>query len=148
MPVLRKDFMVDAWQIYESRAMGADCILLIMAALTDDEARQFEEIAEALDMDVLVEVHNREELQRAMCLRTRLVGVNNRNLKTLKTDINTTLELAALVPPDRFLIGESGLRSHADLKLLATAGVHCFLVGESLMRADDVEAATRALLQG
>jgi indole-3-glycerol phosphate synthase len=148
LPVLRKDFMLDPWQIYESRAMGADCILLILAALTDEEARGLELLADSLDMDVLVEVHDRAELERAMCLQTRLIGVNNRNLKTLKTDINTTLELAGHVPPDRFLIGESGLRTHADLQLLATAGVRCFLVGESLMRQDDLEAATRKLLEG
>ena len=148
LPVLRKDFMVDVWQIYESRAMGADCILLILASLSDEDARHFEEVAQSLDMDVLVEVHDRSELDRAMGLQTRLIGINNRNLKTLKTDINTTLELAALLPADRFVIGESGLRTRADLQLLADAGVRCFLVGESLMRQRDVEAATRALLEG
>jgi indole-3-glycerol phosphate synthase len=148
LPVLRKDFMVDVWQIYESRAMGADCVLLILAALSDEDARHFEEVAQSLDMDVLVEVHDRSELDRAMALQTRLIGVNNRNLKTLKTNINTTLELAALLPPDRFVIGESGLRTHADLQLLANAGVRCFLVGESLMRQQDVESATRTLLEG
>jgi len=148
LPVLRKDFMLDPWQIYESRAIGADCILLIMACLSDDQARELEDVAESLGMDVLVEVHDQAELERAMALRTRLLGINNRNLKTLKTDINTTIELAGMVPPDHFLIGESGLRSHADLQFLATAGVNCFLVGESLMRQDDVESATRALLFG
>ncbi len=148
LPVLRKDFMLDPWQIYESRAIGADCILLIMACLSDDQARELEDVAESLGMDVLVEVHSREELERALALRTHLLGINNRNLKTLKTDINTTVELSELVPPDRFLIGESGLRTHADLQFLAKAGVNCFLVGESLMRQDDVEAATRALLFG
>lgn len=148
LPVLRKDFILEPWQVYESRAMGADCILLILAALSDEEARELEQIADSLDMDVLVEVHERGELDRAMCLQSRLIGVNNRNLKTLKTDLNTCLDLAALLPPDRFLIGESGLRTHADLQRLAEAGVHCFLVGESLMRQDDVESATRALLLG
>ncbi len=148
LPVLRKDFILDAWQVYESRAMGADCILLILAALTDEQAREFEEIADSLNMDVLVEVHERAELDRAMAMQTRLIGVNNRNLKTLKTDVGTCLDLASLLPPDRFLIGESGLRDHADLQRLATAGVHCFLVGESLMRQEDVEAATRTLLLG
>ena len=148
LPVLRKDFILEPWQIYESRAMGADCILLILACLSNDEARELEAIADSLDMDVLIEVHEREELDRAMCLQCRLIGVNNRNLKTLKTDINTSLELSALIPPDRFLIGESGLRTHADLQMLARNGVHCFLVGESLMRQDDVEAATRQLLHG
>ena len=148
LPVLRKDFILDPWQVYETRAMGADCILLIIAALTDDEARELEQLAHALGLDVLVEVHNREELDRALSLQSRLIGINNRNLKTLKTDINTTVELAGLVPPDRFLIGESGLRTHADLQLLAQAGVRSFLIGESLMRQDDVEAATRTLLFG
>ncbi len=148
LPVLRKDFILDPWQIYESRAMGADCILLILACLTDEEARELEALADSLDMDVLVEVHERSELDRATCLQTRLIGVNNRNLKTLKTDINTTLELAQHIPPDRFLIGESGLRTHADLQCLATAGVNAFLVGESLMRQEDVEAATKTLLNG
>jgi len=148
LPVIRKDFMLDAWQIYESRAMGADCILLIMACLSDETARELEQIAVSLGMDVLVEVHDAAELERALCLQTRLIGINNRNLKTLKTDITTTLTLAGELPPDRFLVGESGLRSHNDLRLLATAGVRAFLVGESLMRQDDVESATRALLFG
>ncbi len=148
LPVLRKDFILEPWQVYESRAMGADCILLIMAALTDDEAHSLEELAFSLDLDVLAEVHDRPELERALCLQTRLIGVNNRNLKTLVTDINTTLELAAHVSPDRFVIGESGLREHSDLLKLADSAVECFLVGESLMRQDDVEAATRKLLFG
>jgi len=148
LPVLRKDFILDPWQVYETRAMGADCILLIIAALTDAEAHELEQLAHALGLDVLVEVHNREELDRALSLQSRLIGINNRNLKTLKTDINTTVELADLVPPDRFLIGESGLRTHEDLQLLAQAGVRSFLIGESLMRQDDVEAATRKLLFG
>jgi indole-3-glycerol phosphate synthase len=146
MPILRKDFMLDPWQIYESRAMGADCILLILAALTDEQARELEELANALDMDVLAEVHDRAELDRALGLQTRLIGVNNRNLKTLQTNIETTLELAPLVPPDRVIVGESGLRTPEDLVRLERAGVRCFLVGESLMRQDDVTAATRALL--
>ena len=148
LPVLRKDFILDVWQVYESRAMGADCILLILAALSDDQARELEQVADSLGMDVLVEVHEPAELERAMGLQSRLIGVNNRNLKTLKTDINTSLELARLLPPDRFLIGESGLRTHADLQRLAEAGVRCFLVGESLLRQPDVEAAARALLHG
>jgi indole-3-glycerol phosphate synthase len=146
LPVLRKDFMLEPWQIFESRAMGADCILLIMAALTDERARELEQIADSLDMDVLAEVHNREELDRALALQTRLIGINNRNLKTLKTELETTMELAPLVPPDRVLIGESGLRTPGDLAMLERAGVRCFLVGESLMRQEDVTAATRALL--
>lgn len=148
LPVLRKDFILDPWQVYESRAAGADCILLIMAALTDERAIELEHVARGLDLDVLVEVHNAAELERALGLQTKLVGINNRNLKTLKTDLETTLELSPLVPPDRFLIGESGIRTHADIQRLAACGVHCFLVGESLMRQDDVTAATVALLNG
>ena len=146
LPVIRKDFMLDAWQIYESRAMGADCILLIMAALTDERARELEQIADSLDMDVLAEVHNRAELDRALALQTRLIGINNRNLKTLRTDLAVTMELAPLVPPDRVIVGESGLKGPADLVQMERAGVRCFLVGEALMRQDDVTAATRALL--
>jgi indole-3-glycerol phosphate synthase len=148
LPILRKDFILEPWQVYESRAMGADCILLILAALTDDEAHELERIADAIGLDVLVEVHEPAELERALGMQTRLIGVNNRNLKTLKTDINTSLELSALLPPDRFLVGESGLRTHADLLRLAAAGVRSFLVGESLLRHDDIEAATRTLLFG
>jgi indole-3-glycerol phosphate synthase len=146
LPVLRKDFILDQWQVYESRAMGADCILLILAALTDAEARELEALARALDMDVLAEVHDLRELERALGLQTRLIGINNRNLKTLATDLATTEALAPLVPPDRFLIAESGIHSNADLRRLAAVGPHCFLVGESLMRQADVEAATRTLL--
>lgn len=146
LPVLRKDFMLDPWQIYESRLMGADCVLLIMAALTDRQARELEELARALDMDVLAEVHNRSELDRALGLETSLIGINNRNLKTLRTNLETTTELAPHVPSDRFLVAESGIRSHADVRRLAEVGASCFLVGESLLREDDVGAATHALL--
>ena len=148
LPVLRKDFILDPWQVYESRAMGADCILLILAALTDSEARELEALARALDMDVLAEVHDQREVERVLGLETQLVGINNRNLKTLTTDLATTDELAPLVPPDRFLIAESGIRSHADLQRLAAAGAQCFLVGETLMRQADVTVATRTLLTG
>jgi indole-3-glycerol phosphate synthase len=146
LPVLRKDFIVDPWQIYESRAIGADCILLIMAALSDAQARELEAIARGLDMDVLAEVHDRRELERALGLETSLIGINNRNLKTLVTDLATTEELAPLVPPERFLVAESGIRDTEDLRRLAAVGPQCYLVGESLMRQTDVTAATRALL--
>ena len=146
LPVLRKDFMLDPYQVFEARALGADCILLIMAALSDTEAAQLEEQARALDMDVLAEVHDRAEMERALKLNTRLIGVNNRNLKTLKVDIATTEELAAMVPDDRILVCESGLSSATDLARMAKAGANCFLIGESLMREADVEAATRTIL--
>ncbi len=146
IPVLRKDFMLDVWQIYESRLIGADCILLIMAALTNDEARALEEHARALDMDVLVEVHDEAELDRALGLQTKLVGINNRNLKTLVTDLATTERLAEMVPCDRFLVAESGIRTHADVTRLASVGASAFLVGESLLRQPDVTQAVRELL--
>ena len=146
LPLLRKDFMLEPWQIYESRAIGADCVLLIMAALSDDEARELESLARALDMDVLVEVHDERELERALGLQTALIGINNRNLKTLKTDIQTTLDLAPNVPADRFLIAESGIRTHEDVVRLAEVGARSFLVGESLLRQPDVTVAVRALL--
>jgi indole-3-glycerol phosphate synthase len=146
LPVLRKDFMLDPWQVYESRAMGADCILLIMAALTDQQAREMEQVAMSLDLDVLVEVHDREELERALLLETSLIGINNRNLKTLQTDLAVTEELAPLVPPGHFLIAESGIRNTDDLRRLSAVGPNCYLVGESLMRQQDVAAAVRELL--
>jgi indole-3-glycerol phosphate synthase len=146
LPVLRKDFILDRWQVYESRAMGADCILLILAALSDDQARELEELARALDMDVLAEVHDEAELHRALGLQTPLIGINNRNLKTLKIDIQTSIELAPQVPPDRFLIAESGIRDAADVKRLIEAGLQCYLVGESLMRQADVAQAVRDLI--
>jgi indole-3-glycerol phosphate synthase len=146
LPVLRKDFILDPWQVYESRALGADCILLIMAALSDDQARELEDAARSLDLDVLAEVHDQRELDRALGLQTQLIGINNRDLKTLRTDLATTEMLAPLVPPDRFLISESGIRNNADLQRLAATGCFCFLVGESLMRQPDVGAAVRTLL--
>lgn len=148
LPVLRKDFILDRWQVFESRAIGADCILLIMAALSNDKARELEETARALDLDVVAEVHDERELERALGLQTQLIGINNRNLKTLRTDLAVTEQLAPLVPADRYLISESGIRDNADLKRLARAGALSFLVGEGLMRQPDVEAATRALLDG
>jgi indole-3-glycerol phosphate synthase len=147
LPVLRKDFMLDAWQIYESRAMGADCILLIMAALEDGEARDLEGLARALDMDVLVEVHNEDELDRALGLQTPLLGINNRNLKTMVTALETTETLSILCPPDRFLVSESGIKTNADVVRLQKVCVQGFLVGESLMREADVSAAVRRLLE-
>ena len=146
LPVLRKDFILDPWQVYESRVAGADCILLIMAALSDAEAHEMLQIARAIDLDVLVEVHDAPELQRALALDTPLIGINNRNLRTLKTDIETTVALAPTLPPDRIAVAESGIASHAEIERLSAAGASCFLVGESLLRQPDIEAATRALL--
>lgn len=146
LPVLRKDFILDSWQIYESRAHGADCILLIAAALTDAEMAEFEELSGMLGMAVLVEVHDRAELDRALKLNTRLLGINNRNLKTLLTDLSTTGELARHVPPDRILVAESGIRTAADVRALMAMGARALLVGESLLRQPDLTAATRALL--
>ena len=146
LPILRKDFMLHPWQILESRVMGADCVLLIMAALSDSLAREMEELARALDMDVLAEVHDRKELDRALGLQTSLIGINNRNLKTFQTDLETTAELAPLVPSDRFLVAESGIRTHADIVRLCEAGARCFLVGEGLLMQPDIGAATRTLL--
>jgi indole-3-glycerol phosphate synthase len=146
LPVLRKDFMLDPWQIYESRAMGADCVLLIMAALTNEMALELETIARSLDMDVLAEVHDRRELDRALGLQTPLIGINNRNLKTLQTDLQTTIDLAEYVGPDRLLIAESGIRTHEDVLRLGRVGAQCLLVGESLLRQQDVGIAVHALL--
>lgn len=146
LPVLRKDFMIHPFQVFEARAMGADAILLIMAALTDDKAHELEDIARSLDMAVLAEVHDAREMERALGLQTRLIGVNNRNLKTLVTDLATSEELIPMVPADRIPVAESGLRTPADLRRMAAAGAYCVLVGEHLMRQPDVAEATRALL--
>src|SRR5689334_489393 len=137
LPVLRKDFILDPYQVVESRALGADCILLIMAALDDDTARELAATAAELGLDVLVEVHDRAELDRALRLDARLIGINNRDLKTLKVDLHTAESLAPLVPPGRIIVGESGLNEPADLDRLAAAGARCFLVGESLMRRSE-----------
>ncbi|MBP6897954.1 MAG: indole-3-glycerol phosphate synthase TrpC [Gammaproteobacteria bacterium] len=137
LPVLRKDFMVDAWQIYESRAMGADCILLIAACLDDAQMRDFEAIALGLDMAVLVEVHDAAEMARALKLRTPLVGVNNRNLRSFEVSIQTTLDLKAMVPAERLLVTESGIATREDVQQLREGGVNAFLVGERFMRAPE-----------
>ena len=146
LPVLRKDFTVDPYQVAEARALGADCVLLILAALDDTAAGEIEAAARDQRMDVLLEVHDEAELERALRLRSPLLGVNNRNLKTLAVDLATTERLAALVPKDRLLVCESGIRTPADLSRMAGVGARCFLVGEQLMSQPDVGAATRALL--
>ncbi len=146
LPALRKDFNVDPYQIVEARAIGADCVLIIMAVLEDALAAEMKSLAEELGMDVLIEVHDEAETERALGLGPRLLGVNNRNLKTLATDLATTERLARLAVDDVTLVSESGLAQLADLQRMANAGANCFLVGEGLMRNDDVEGATRALL--
>ncbi|HEY7552371.1 MAG TPA: indole-3-glycerol phosphate synthase TrpC, partial [Hyphomicrobiaceae bacterium] len=146
LPALRKDFMLDPYQVPQSRALGADCILIIMAAVDDATADALARAAKAWGMDAIAEVHDAAELDRALMLDCRLIGINNRDLKTFHTTLETTERLAPLVPRDRMVIAESGIASHADLQRLADCGVRAFLVGENLMRQPDVTAATRALL--
>jgi indole-3-glycerol phosphate synthase len=137
LPVLRKDFVIDPYQVYESRAMGADCILLIVACLEDGQMRELEAVARGLDMAVLVEVHDRAELDRALKLKTPLVGINNRDLRTFQVSLDTTLGMLGDIPPDRVVVTESGIATKKDVQLMRDAGVHAFLVGEAFMRADD-----------
>lgn len=145
LPVLRKDFTIDPYQVYEARAIGADCILLIAACLDDAQMQDLHALAAELGMDVLIEVHDRAELDRALRVPSRLIGVNNRNLRTFKVDLNTTLNLRSAVPSDRILVAESGIHRRSDVKTLIAADVSAFLVGEAFMRESDPGAALKAL---
>ncbi len=146
LPTLRKDFMYDPYQVVEARALGADCILIIMASVEDTQAAELEQTAFDWGMDVLIEVHDQEELERATELKSPLIGINNRNLKTFETTLDTTRRLSKLVPGDRTIVCESGLGTPEDLADIARYGARCFLIGESLMRQDDVASATRHIL--
>ncbi|MCM2562132.1 indole-3-glycerol phosphate synthase TrpC [Lutimaribacter sp. EGI FJ00015] len=146
LPVLRKDFMYDPYQVAEARALGADCILIIMASVSDSQAKELEDAATRWGMDALIEVHDEQELERAAALDSRLTGINNRDLRSFETSLDTTRRLARLVPPKQLIISESGLNTPDDLAELARYGARCFLIGESLMRQNDVAQATRELL--
>ena len=146
LPVLRKDFMYDPYQVVEARALGADAILIVMASVSDDQAAELEETARTHGMDALIEVHNQEELERTEHLSSKLVGINNRDLHSFETSLDTTRKLAKLVPVDRIIVCESGLNTAKDLADIARYGARCFLIGEALMRQDDVTAATRTIL--
>ncbi|MEJ6398721.1 indole-3-glycerol phosphate synthase TrpC [Yoonia sp. 208BN28-4] len=146
LPALRKDFMYDTYQVAEARALGADCILIIMASVSDDQAQELEDAAFSYDMDVLIEVHDADELERATHLKSPLMGINNRNLNTFETTLDTTRQLSKLVPADRMIVCESGLSGPEELADMARYGARAFLIGESLMRQDDVATATRTLL--
>ena len=148
LPVLRKDFMLDPYQIVQSRALGADCVLVIMAMVTDETAAQLLGAAREWGMDSIIEVHDEDEMARALEFESGLIGINNRDLKTFVTDIGTTIRLYPLVPANRHVVAESGLSKPEDLTKLAKAGISSYLIGESLMRADNVEAATHSLLSG
>ena len=147
LPVLRKDFMYDPYQVAQARALGADCILIILASVSDAQAQELEDAATSWGMDCLLEVHDAEELERASQLKSRLMGINNRNLKTFETTLDTTRELSKSVPADRLIVSESGLSKPEDLADMARYGARIFLIGESLMRQSDVTLATRALMQ-
>lgn len=146
LPLLRKDFMLDTYQVYEARAMGADCILLIMASLSDDQAKELYELATHLSLDTLFEVHDEEELERALALNPKMIGVNNRNLKTLEVDLGTGMNLALSMPDHIVKVAESGITDHATLQTFAATGYNAFLIGESLMRQQDIAKATRRIL--
>ncbi|PCI88643.1 MAG: indole-3-glycerol-phosphate synthase [Hyphomicrobiales bacterium] len=146
LPILRKDFMLDAYQLLEARAWGADCILLIMSMIDNDLAQELEGVAIDLGLDVLAEVHDKAELDRALKLKTPLIGVNNRNLKTFETNLSVSEDLAQYIDDDRIIVGESGIYTKADLQRLSTVNINCFLIGESLMRQENVELAAKELL--